>query len=56
MIFAVMFLHLSVSHSVHWGAYVAKGGTCLAKGGGMHGEGGHAWQRGACVVKEGHAW
>ena len=38
----VMFLHLSVSHSVH------KGGACVA-------DGGHAWQggmhgRGACVV------
>ena len=25
-----------------------KGGTCMVKG--------HAWQRGACVVKGGHAW
>ena len=24
--------------------------------GGMHGEGGHAWQRGACMVAGGHAW
>ena len=49
--------------SIQGGGCVAKGGawwrgTCVAKGG-MHGEGGHAWQgghvwwRGACMVKGG---
>ena len=42
----VMFLHLSVSHSVHKGACVAKGGMCVVKGG-------RAWQKGgACVAGE----
>ena len=30
-------------------------GVCVAKGG-MCGKGGHAWQRGVCMVKGGHAW
>ena len=58
-----MFLHLSVSHSVHrgWGACMVKGacevkresvhgkGVCVAKGG-MHGEVGACVAGGACVV------
>ena len=28
----------------------------MAKGGDMHGEGGHAWQRGGMHGKGGHAW
>ena len=48
----VIFLHLSVSHSVHEGACVAKGGHAW-RGGGVCGEGGHAWQRRACVAKGG---
>ena len=48
----VMFLHLSVSHSVHGGGGMHGGGACVV--GGMHGRGhmwagGHAWQ-GACVA------
>ena len=55
-----MFLHLSVSHSVHGGACMAGGmcgrghvwqGACVAGDGGVHGRGacmagGHAWQGG----------
>ena len=49
----VIFLHLSVSHSVHGGgACVAKRGACMVKGG-VHGDGGRVWQRGACVAKGG---
>ena len=40
----VMFLHLSVSHSVHRGA-------CMV--GGMHGCGGHVWLLGVCMVAGG---
>ena len=44
-----MFLHLSVSHSVHGGgACVFEGGCVVA--------GGHKWLPGVCVVVEGHAW
>ena len=39
----VMFLHLSVSHSVHGGACVVVGGMCMAGGGR------HAWW-GVCMV------
>ena len=63
----VMFLHLSVSHSVHGGMYMA-GGRVVgwhASQGGMHGRG-CAWQGGmhgrrmcvaggACMPR-GHAW
>ena len=39
---------------------MAKGGVCVVKGGvhgegEVHGEGGHVWGRGECVVKGG-AW
>ena len=30
--------------------------ACMAKGGGMHGEGGACMAKGACVVKVGRAW
>ena len=35
---------------------MVKGGACMVKG--VCGEGGHVWQRGACVAKGGawHAW
>ena len=56
-----MFLHVSVSHSVHRGACVAAGGHAWLWGG-MHscqgvcmvGGGMHGW--GACMVAEGHVW
>ena len=49
----VMFLHLSVSHSVHRGGVGGGGGGGMCGGGhawqgGIHGSGGHVWQ--------GHAW
>ena len=49
-----MFLHLSVSHSVHWGGACMAEGACMT--GGKHGRG-HAWQgwEGACMAG-GHAW
>ena len=50
-----MFLHLSVI-LLTGGACVVKWGGMRGEVGGVHGEGGHAWQRGACVVKGGHAW
>ena len=64
----VMFLHVSVSHSVHMGMCMAGGGDMHGGGhalgvcawlGGMHGwgacvDGGHAWP-GACVAREGGA-
>ena len=51
----VMFLHMSVSHSVHRGAcMVARGRAWLL--GGVHGCGGHAWLWGACMVARGCAW
>ena len=56
----VMFLHLSVSHSVQGGACVAEGacmvggmcgrGVCMGRGACMAG-GGHAWQGGACMAE-----
>ena len=57
-----MFLHLSVSHSVHRGGVhgrgvcVAKRGTHMVKGG-VRGKGGRSWQRGhawqgACMARE----
>ena len=57
----VMFLHLSVSHSVHRGHAWQEGmhgrGACVAGG---HAWQGHAWQ-GACIVmghalQGGHVW
>ena len=51
----VMFLHLSVSHSVH------RGGVCIVTGG-AYVVGGHAWLGGmrgcggACMVGGGNAW
>ena len=30
-------------------------GACVAKGG-VHGKGGCAWQRGACIAKGRHVW
>ena len=60
----VMFLHLSVSHSVHrGGACVARGrawqGVCMARGAYMAGGtcmagGGHVWQEG--MHGRGHVW
>ena len=52
-----MFLHLSVSHSIHRGSVRGEGGHawqkerggCVVKGG-MHGRGGHEWQGGACMA------
>ena len=52
-------------HGHSWGAcvvalggacVVAPGGACVVAPGDMHGEGGHAWQRGACVAKERRVW
>ena len=56
----VMFLYLSVSHSVHRGAACMAQGACVV--GGMHGRTTHAPchaytpGRGACVVGGGHVW
>ena len=46
----VMFLHLSVSHSVHRGACVVAGVCAWLWGGGVCGCRGHAWLWGACMV------
>ena len=53
----VMFLHLSVSHSVHrgGGACVVAGGACVVVGG-RRGCGGCAWLQGVCMVAGGCAW
>ena len=59
----VMFLHLSVSHSVHRGGGMCGRGACVA--GGLFMVGGHAWQGGMCCggmhggrayMAVGHAW
>ena len=58
----VMFLHLSVSHSVHRGhAWLRGGGHAWLLGGGgaggMHGcSGGCAWFWGVCMVVGGNVW
>ena len=47
-----MFSQACVKNSVHReGDVRGKGEACTAKGVGMHGEGRHAWQRGACMVR-----
>ena len=50
----VIFLHLSVSHSVHKGGRAWQGGACMACGG-VQGTGGMCG-RGACMVGGGGVW
>ena len=45
----VMFLHLSVSHSVDRGGVCMARGVCVCKGGHAL-QGGHVWAGGACMV------